>query len=520
MVESKDSKRGTKNSQRVASLEDQNKVLEEVLKASREAGGKNKTKSNQSKSDQERGEFSNDLKNSAMGSEKKRKADVTESSPAKKAKNDDTGDKDPSQEVNNPPYNSGNNNLILQYPDYEANRESDFDEGRQEMHSVGDHDESQTTRRQPANVIREHVISSEEEDDFDDPNDDDVYNDMDYAGSESWDNHSIASSTIFPSESTNKLEVKIPKKRPDSIEPSSRPPAKNQNKDGGHSPARTTNSANIIENLVKERAGVVTSSDKVGPPVPECIAELLKAYLKEPNAENTLKLLESYPRPENAEWVQAPTLGTQVAASIPKRSNNYDKRLRQSQLYVGGSLSAMASVLEDIMYRGKTDPSLMNLAKKVMDAKALSGYVHWDFNAIRKGAIRQVINPSYAGVFTRRTSSTPQNLMGENSVPEQLKEQDEISKVRAKLQKPKRGNREENRQDFNRNRGRGQNPHNRGNFANRSSNSNHNSGFGHFQNGQQRGGRGQRSGYPNQRRVYGQQNNNQDQNGSRDQKNN
>lgn len=175
----------------------------------------------------------------------------------------------------------------------------------------------------------------------------------------------------------------------------------------------------------------------------ECIVDLLKAYLKDPNAENTQKFLEIYPWPENAEWLPAPMLGSQVATSIPESSNNYNKRLRQSQMFFGGSLAAMAAVLQNIMHRGKEDPSLMDLAMKVMDAMALSVYIHWDFNAIRKGPIRQVINPSYAGVFTRRTSSTPENLMGENSVPEQLKKQDEITKVRAKLQKPKKGNRDD-----------------------------------------------------------------------------
>lgn len=118
--------------------------------------------------------------------------------------------------------------------------------------------------------------------------------------------------------------------------------------------------------------------------------------------ENVLKLVENYPRPENAEWLQTPLMGKQIAASIPKRSNSYDRRLRQSQLCLGGSLAALAQVLQDIMRRGKTDPSLLPLARKVMDAMTMTGYVHSDFNSIRKGAIRLVINPQYAGVFTRR----------------------------------------------------------------------------------------------------------------------
>lgn len=179
----------------------------------------------------------------------------------------------------------------------------------------------------------------------------------------------------------------------------------------------------------------------------------------------------------------------------------------------------MASVLQEIMNRGKEDQSLLELARKVMDAMALSGYVHYDFNEIRKGAIRQVVNPSYAGVFTRRTSATPENLLGESSVPDQLKEFEEINKVRAKLQKPRKSSSGDHRNNqSSRARGRGFNPNynnnNRGGFSNRGSGHQQGSGFGNYQ----RGGRGSRPGYPQQRRVYG--HNHQNNHNNQDQKNN
>lgn len=90
MGEPKDSWRGTKNSQRVASLEDQNKVLEQVLKASREAaGGKNKSKTNQNKSDQEKNDQAEVAKASEVNSDKKRKAEIQGGSPSKKSNNQD-----------------------------------------------------------------------------------------------------------------------------------------------------------------------------------------------------------------------------------------------------------------------------------------------------------------------------------------------------------------------------------------------------------------------------------------------
>lgn len=516
MGESK-AQRATKNSQKVASLEDQNKILEEVLKASREAAGnKSKVKANQEKASPG---SSQDVESrrDAESEDKKRKAkpqaEVTP--PAKKAKVD-------VQEVGNSEHPGDNedpgNKQILEIPDYEANKEDDFDEGYPER-GLGGHGSlarnqatlSDARRQKSETTRREHELSSEEEDDiemFEDPHD--MVNN-DFLGDEAgWDRRSIASSAIFPSQGRSRKPSSTA--RPELGRSRSQ---QQRGQDGGDGPATSSGNTNCIEDLVKERAGVEQGKDLVGPPVADCIAGLLKTYLKEPSTEAMLKLVENYPRPANAEWLQSPTVGTQVAASIPRRSNNYDKRLRQSQVILGGSLAAMANVLQDIMYRGKEDESLLELARKVMDAMALSGYVHYDFNSIRKGAIRQVVNPNYAGVFTRRTSSTPENLLGESSVPDQLKEQDEISKVRAKLQKPRRNTNGENRQESARGRGRGfhhNNNSNRGSFSNRGSGHGHGSGFGNFP----RGGRGSRPNYPQQRRVYGHNHNHQS---NQDQKN-
>lgn len=523
MGESKQT-RLTKNSQKVSSLEDQNRILEEVLRASREAAGqKNKEKPNPSKgiSGEKEGE---DPPGHVGVGDKKRKADqqLQGESPSKKVRPQE-GAKVPKVPPQGPKEHS-EKGQILEYPDYVANREDDFDEGRSNMNmefTAGSRHRLLDGERQkkPETVSREHVLSSEEEDDIDNLEDpyDNVNNDFlgDEAG---WDNRSISSSVIFPSHSRytgrGQKESGV---RPESRRSRSEMAAPSEGNSGVVTGTKPGNE-NIIENLVKERAGVDANKDSVGPPIADCIADLLKSYLKDPSTEEMIKLLEKYPRPINAEWLQAPTLGTQIAASIPKRSNSYDKRLRQSQLILGGSLAAMANVLQDIMNRGKQDSSLLELARKVMDAMALSGYVHFDFNTLRKGAIRQVVNPSYAGVFTRRTSSTPESLLGECSVPDQLKEYDETNKVRAKLQKPRKTGGNDTRHENSRGRGRG-NFGNRGGFPNRQAGNNQGSGFGNYNNVNsfQRGGRGSRPNYPHQRRVYGQ--NNQEQ-GHRDQKNN
>lgn len=234
----------------------------------------------------------------------------------------------------------------------------------------------------------------------------------DFLGDEAgWDNSSIASSVIFPSHSWNRTyERNTSDVRPELSRPRSR--SGNMPKPSVPMSADGSQGSNAIESLVKERAGVETGKDTVGPPIADCIAELLKTYLKDPSNEAMIKLLENFLRPSNAEWLQAPMMGTQVAASIPKRSNNYDKQLRQSQMFVGGNLAAMAQVLQEIMDRGKNGSSLLGLARKVMNAMALSGYVHFDFNTIRKGAIRQVVNPSYAVTIHEENYLDARKLVG------------------------------------------------------------------------------------------------------------
>lgn len=131
MGESKQT-RVTKNSQKVATLAEQNKILEEVLKKSREANlAKNKEKTSQ-----EKGFMTVDEKEQTAGGspdgDKKRKAEgqPKSQSPVKRAKTDvlEAG----SQET---PIESGKRQ-ILEYPDYEANREDDFNEGSSDWHPL------------------------------------------------------------------------------------------------------------------------------------------------------------------------------------------------------------------------------------------------------------------------------------------------------------------------------------------------------------------------------------------------
>lgn len=524
-----DPRRTTKNSRRVATLEEQNKILQEVLAASKSKdGGSGKATPEGEKETPlaEKGKIGGKGKD-----DRKRRADEqSEEPPAKKAK--DSGNE------NGPGDQEGTKGkkLILEYPDYDKFPLTDDGENQLEFRredvkrdDAGKTDTSQHVGRHEVPAAQggthhEHELSIQEEDDIngEEQNLSDYEEEDDYVGGDGWDMRSVSSSTIFPSgQSGPKPSFTATRHAKGGIEarPSSRPVGQNNNKGVNSTESRPVPKGfNPVEDLVKERVGAEEAKDSVGPPVEECIVDLLRVFLKEPNAENVLKLVENYPRPVNAEWLQAPAMGNQVAAAIPKRSNNYDKRLKQSQVCLGGSLGALALVLQDIMLKGKSYPELLPLARRVIDAMMMTGYVHADFNSIRKGAIHQVINLQFAGVFTRRTSSTPENLMGESPVPDQLKEQEELSKVRAKLQKPRKGNNDHRNENF-RGRGRSSFPGgNRGGSHNRGSYGAHGSGFGRPQNFHQRGGRGTRPFYPQQRRVYGNQNqNNNDLNGGKDQ---
>lgn len=180
------------------------------------------------------------------------------------------------------------------------------------------------------------------------------------------------------------------------------------------------------------------AEDKTGPAVADFVAVMLKVFIKVPDTESVFKLIEDYPWLCNAEWLKTPQLGKQVAASILKHSNNYDKKLKQTQMCMGAALTVSTRVLQGLMEKANEDVSLLLLGWQAVDALTLGAYVHSDLNTIRKGAIRQVVNPSYAGVFTRRTVPSQESLLVESSVPNQIKEYDEINKVKAKLQKNKK----------------------------------------------------------------------------------
>lgn len=518
--------RRTKNSQKVASLDEQNRVLQRVLEASRnmdvegmESPASKETvtePSTVSTGEKENGGPAHDGKKG-----EKRPSESKEDGPPAKRERKPDKERTPANGTE-----GGKRGLILNYPDYVNFPLTDSGENRlgterrdvnpesagnvhTSLRGAGHEVEKMTARHEQH---REHQLSSEDEDEINEEEQElSVFGDDDMDGGDGWDGHSVASSAIFPGVQNRTDTSFPPRAKKSSTHPeaalgsSSRPRSTDQNIGGFGDPSQAVQGgSNPVEDLVKERVGAEEAKDSMGPPVEACIADLLRVFLKEPNVDNVLKLVESYPRPENAVWLQAPLMGKQIAASIPKRSNSYDKRLRQSQVCLGGSLAALSRVLQDIMLRGKSDPALLPLARRVIDAMTMTGYVHADFNAIRKGAIRQVINPQYAGVFTRRTSSTPESLTGEESVPDQLKEQEELSKVRAKLQKPKRGNQDQ-RNDNNRGRGRGSFSGNfRGGSQNRGAHNGQGSGFGRPQNFQQRG-RGARPNYPQQRRVYGHQ---------------
>lgn len=303
--------RQTKNSQKVASLVEQNKVLEEVLKASREASDrKNKGKPDPNKGNHTVTQDKNGAEESD-GISSKRKADSQlETSPAKKPKKDGEG---PKEKPSDGPKSHGTtgSGLILEYPDYEANREEDFDEGRQSgehvigtVKSAGNRPTSPTSTaiRREETARREHEVSSEEDDiePFEDPYDN---VNEDFLGDElGWDSRSIASSAIFPSQNSREARRTEAGVRPELAR------SRSQRREDVNKQPSSTRQAPVensieIEKLVKERAGADTGKDSVGPPIADCIAELLKSYLKDPSTEAILKLLEQYPRPVNAEWL-------------------------------------------------------------------------------------------------------------------------------------------------------------------------------------------------------------------------
>lgn len=119
----------TKNNQKVASLEEQNKFLAEVLKACKEhVTMKDKEKTEQAKEKGDLREAGGSSEGASTDRKCKAKVPVEKPSPTKKARTQedgvDSGEKQPETQK------ESGRALILEYPDYEANREDDFDEGQ------------------------------------------------------------------------------------------------------------------------------------------------------------------------------------------------------------------------------------------------------------------------------------------------------------------------------------------------------------------------------------------------------
>lgn len=447
-----DRKRVTKNSLKVAAFENQNKIIEQVLEESKKLD-KNSSMS-KSNSNPSGGNKPENTDSNVEPTDQGRSATITvEGNPEKKLISESTQtsfsgsskgvgneqiDKD---SYVNPMREFWGRKQILPYPGYDnvdssgsgSNRFNESIEpgwGNVGEVSAGNGKAScyvtkatRTSRTIPAaagsssNKMEAPFLFNDVEHQISDNSEDE----LDYErGPNDWDNNSLASSAIFQ-DSEDRREI-------DNSKTSANAKALGQ-------PGQEKKTGNEIERLIREKAGKDSADDKTGPPVADFVADMLKVFIKAPDTEGIFKLIDNYPRPSNAEWLKTPQLGKQVAASIPKRSNNYDKKLKQTQMCMGAALTASTRVLQGLMEKANEDESLIPLGRLAVDALNLGAYVHSDLNTIRKGAIRQVVNPNYAGVFTRRTTPTPDSLLGENSVPDQIKEYDEINKVRAKLQK-------------------------------------------------------------------------------------
>lgn len=182
-----------------------------------------------------------------------------------KAKLDGDQENNVAEKEENQP--EGEGKQILEYPDYEANKEEDFYEGIVEherggdtLNSAGSHSELLMAGRQgrAETSRREHEVSSDEEDDtqdFDDSHDK-VNNDDFLGDEEAWDRQSIASSAIFPSQKRDQFRDRAAS----GVRPKTQRsrPQQEEAVDKGRMPApraENTENANPIEDLVKERAG-------------------------------------------------------------------------------------------------------------------------------------------------------------------------------------------------------------------------------------------------------------------------
>lgn len=216
--QNQDSRRTTKNSRKVATFDEQNQILKQVLEASKKAdqtpGEEVPPKETGEKSVVPGGSEKKD-DDQQVGREKekaKRRAETHSGGPpAKKNKRDE---KDETTQVEGDSRRE-QNKLLLEYPDYEnfplsQNGEDQIENVREDVTArnagskttsddVAEHEVPETAQR------REHELSWEEEDVINGEDQDlSDYENEDFEGARDWDGRSISSSMIFPSAKRDK----------------------------------------------------------------------------------------------------------------------------------------------------------------------------------------------------------------------------------------------------------------------------------------------------------------------------
>ena len=165
--------------------------------------------------------------------------------------------------------------------------------------------------------------------------------------------------------------------------------------------------------VFKEKLTEVKEGDKLAPETCEEVADLLTKYLKESKASADMeKLVKAYPRPSNVDFLKVPRLDEELFQAVDQKVRNLDQSLQAIQKGVIAAMAAFAPTMDLAFSRGETDPEIGEMARQILEGFQLLAFTHNAMSAKRRDLIKPVLSPVYAKLTTKGTEISPDWLYG------------------------------------------------------------------------------------------------------------
>ena len=157
-----------------------------------------------------------------------------------------------------------------------------------------------------------------------------------------------------------------------------------------------------VEEILEGHRSQVKEADRVSEPTTESVAEVLNAFLADAQSGAELeKMAKKYPRVENVQRMKLQRLDNEVFSVVDQNLRNADQAVQSIQKGVLGCMSALTPLLGLALDRGKADKELNKLGANVVDTLHMLAFVNNTLSSRRREFLRPHLAPTYAKVMTK-----------------------------------------------------------------------------------------------------------------------